>query len=741
MINKGKKFLSELKLYTDYLKWKDDLNRYETWEEAYEEILQQHIDRYGDKIKHLIDEVRPLVFDKAVLASQRNLQFRGKYLEKNHCRLYNCSVLYAYSPDMFKKGFFMLLSGSGLGVNLKKKYVNMLPNLHRKTSDETVTFIIEDSIEGWCESIHALISTYCEHPSLNNELFGKQIRFDYSLIRPKGAYISGGYKAPGPDGLKDSLEKIEAFLQDKINGHESIAFSSIIAYNIFMYLSDAVLSGGIRRSAMNIVFDYDDADMLYAKQGNWRMTNPHYARSNNSVGLLKHSFSKELFNELVAMNNGDNDVGFVLMETEDQMFNPCFEISFDFFNQITDYNDTVIQMCNLCEINASWCVDKHDCLDKQKLYSQARVASILGTLQAGYTDFPFLGENTEAIVRGEALLGVSITGWMDNPELFENPGVLETAASIVRETNKEVSELININRAARTTCVKPSGNASVILQTPSGIHADHSLNYFRIMQINKESAVAKWMIERYPFMLEDSKWSQTQSDYVIYTPISNKEDAIFKNDLLDIDHLKMIEFVQKHWVEKGKNPECCYNPNHNHNVSNTVVIDDKEKVVDYIFDNQNNFVAVSFLTRMGDKDFTQAPFTSILSLEELIMEYDNAAIFASGLIIDGLHCFNGDLWEACSILENELKLEANRHMIILQKDWIRRAKKFAKNFFKGDMKKMIYCLKDVHLYHKWCKIEREFKKIPDFSTILPKPEYTSVDTMGAMACAGGACEI
>lgn len=737
--NNGRKLLSELKLYSDYLKWNDSEKRYETWEEAYEQIFQQHVTKYGDKITPYIDKVRPLAFNKEVLASQRNLQFRGQYLFKNNARLYNCSVLYAYSPDMFNKGFFMLLSGAGLGVNLKRKYTSMLPSVNKR-SDEVLQFTIEDSIEGWCESIKILISSYCKHPSLYEDYYGKQIKFDYSLIRPKGAFISGGYKAPGPEGLKDSLDKIENYLDKKLNGTQSIEFKGIMVYNIFMHLSNAVLSGGIRRSAMNIIFDYEDTDMLLAKTGNWRAENPHYARSNNSVGLLKGKFSKEQFLELINLNEGDNDVGFVLQSTEDQMFNPCFEISFDFFNQIKDKNYTVIQMCNLCEIPATSSRKEDGSLDVKKFYAQCEAAAILGTLQAGYTDFPYLGKETEEIVKGEALLGVSITGWMNNPALFDED-ILKEGANLIKDVNTHLADLIGINAAARTTCVKPSGNASVVLQTPSGIHPEHDTQYFRVMQINKESEVAKWLENNYPEMIEDSVWSATKSDYVVYVPIVNESDIIVKDNLLDIDHLKLIEKVQTSWVATGKNVETCYNPNHDHNVSNTVLIDDRSKIVDYIYNNQQNFVAVSFLTRFGDKDFAQAPNTSVLTRDKLIKKYGDASLFASGLIVDGLHCFNNDLWLACSVASYGTKQAVNRHMQILQDDWVKRFKKFSNNFFNGDNNKAVYCLKDIHLYHKWVKINRVFTKLPDFTTILPKPEYTEIDTLGAIACQGANCEI
>lgn len=320
-MDKGRKFLSELKIYSDYMKWNEFAERYETWDEAVEDVLNVHRLRYGNKVNPYIKEIAASYKEKAFLVSQRNLQFRNELIMKNNAKLYNCSVAYAYSPDVFKKGFFMLLSGAGLGINLKQKYVSHMPQI-QKRGGETITHVIEDSIEGWSDSVNALISSYSQHPSLDPFFFGKQIRFDYSNIRERGAFISGGFKAPGPSGLKDSLEKIEEFIEKQLGNRDSITFRSYVIYNIFMHISNAVLSGGVRRSAMNIIMDKEDTEMIYAKTGDWRINNPHFARSNNSVGLLKHSFTLEEFKELLSLNVGDNDLGFVLLESEDQMFNP-----------------------------------------------------------------------------------------------------------------------------------------------------------------------------------------------------------------------------------------------------------------------------------------------------------------------------------------------------------------------------------------------------------------------------------
>lgn len=738
--NKGRQFLSDLKLYSDYLKFDEDLKRYETFEEACDKVLETHYNKYGEDILPYLNEIRESYHKKEFLASQRTLQFRGEQIYKHNAKLYNCSTTYAYSPDVFNKGFYVLLCGTGLGVNLKQKFVSQLPDLHRRRKD-TKLHTVEDSIEGWAEASKVLISSFCKHPSLYEEYFGYNIKFDYSQIRPKGALITGGFKAPGHKGLKQSLERIEKLLNEYLVDDSPRPFKSIIAYDIFMHLSDAVLSGGVRRSAMNIIMDLDDEELVNAKTGNWRQEEPQRARSNNSVGLMKGEFSKELFTELVNKNEGDNDLGFVFMDHEDEMFNPCFEISFNFYDEIENYNEAVFQFCNLCEINASACTFKTtDNFSEDKFFELCRKASIIGTLQAGYSDFPYLGEQTNNIVAGEALLGVSITGWMMMPDLFDEE-LLKKGARIVKETNAEVAEVIGINTSARSTTVKPSGNASVVLQTESGIHPAHSKRGFRLMQLNKDSETADYLVDNYPEVLEESKWSATNTDWIVYASYENPDGTMYKDDMQGVKHLELIRLVQNSWVAEGKRPERCYKEGTDHNVSNTVIMDDKEEIIDYLYEAQDDFTAVSFISSFGDKDYPQAPFTSVLDTEELIDKYGDGVVFMSGLIVDGLHYFDGDLWEATDHVKNpDKKLEGSRSQTLLKKDWIRRVKKYAKNYFKRDLEQTIYCMKDVHLWHKYNTVNRIFRPI-DFQEILTKPEYEDIDKYGSLACSGGKCSI
>ncbi len=744
--NLGKKFLSDLKLYTDYFKWKEELGRYENWDEACEDIIDGHKKKYN--LKESFDSVLESLKNQTILASQRNLQFRHDQLERHNAKIFNCTVTHICRPRVFQEIFYLGLCGCGVGASLLKPFVNLLPKIKLRTSG-TKTFVVPDSIEGWADALGVLLSSYFDSNQPFPEYAGYEIKFDYSKIREKGAYIDGGFKAPGPDGLQASLEKTEKLIEHWLKT-EGDTIRPILAYDIICHASDAVLSGGVRRSALSMIVDPNDQEMVYAKTGSWRRDNPQRARSNNSVLIPRSSSNKEYFTNIVKLNEGDNDIGFVFCNTWFDVFNPCFEIGFTPVNtyepiipvqydQLEEWSKRRIdlfgiQMCNLNEINAE------KCQTKEQFLRACKDAAILGTLQAGYASFPYLGKTTEDLVKREALLGVSITGWMNNPKLFSEE-LLQEGAKTVVETNKKIAALIGINQAARTTCVKPSGNASVVLGTASGIHPEHSERYFRIMQLNKFSDTATWLSQYMPFLLENSVWSANQTDYVVFVPITNPKEGLFKKDMKGVKHLEIIKLVQQNWIIPGTVSELGICPETNHNCSCTVIIDNQDEIIDYIWDNKKYFTAISFISDYGDKDFNQAPFTSVLTVEEIFEQYGKGALFVSGLIVDGLHYFDNNLWQACDcLLDKSIPISGTREQVMLKKYWLKRAKQFAKNYFKSDMKKMVYCLKEVHLCHKWETISRQMKDV-DFGEILKKPTYKDVADYGAMSCSGGACEI
>lgn len=752
--NSGKRFLSNLKLYSDYFKWQDDLGRYENWDEACEDIIEGHRKKYVEAfVEPELESALESLKSQTILASQRNLQFRYNQLMQHNARMFNCTVVHVCRPEVFQEIFYLGLCGCGVGASLLLPFVDCLPKIQLRSLG-TKTFIIEDSIEGWADALGVLMSSYMQEdqPQGFSEYAGYEIKFDYSKIRPNGAYISGGFKAPGPEGLKNSLEKIEKLLEHWIRA-EGDSIRPILAYDIICHASDAVLSGGVRRSALSMIVDPNDEEMILAKTGTWRQDNPQRARSNNSV-LIPRSGNKpdsrDFFDRIVNLNQGDNDIGFVFCNTWFDVFNPCFEIGFtpvDTYEDLTkiEYSQLKewtlrnqelfgIQMCNLNEINAE------KCQTEEQFLRACKDAAIVGTLQAGYTNFPYLGSRTENLVRREALLGISITGWMNNPKLF-NPELLRKGAKMVVDTNKMFAEKIGINQAARTTCVKPSGNASVVLGTASGIHPEHSERYFRIMQLNKFSDTAAWLNQHMPFLLEDSVWSANKTDYVVFVPITNPKEGLFKKDMKGVKHLELIRMVQQNWIVPGTVRELGICPETVHNCSCTVIIDDQKQIIDYIWDNRQDFTAISFISDYGDKDFNQAPFTSVLTAEEIFAEYGKGALFASGLIVDGLHYFDNNLWQACDcMLNKDIPITGTREQVMLKKYWLKRAQQFAKNYFKNDLRRTVYCLKEVHLCHKWETISRQIREV-DFGDILKKPEFKNVSEYGAMSCSGGACEI
>lgn len=458
---KGKKFLSDLKLYSDYLKYTGD--RYENWDEACESIINGHRIHYKKTpaIQSELDFALGLMKEKSVLASQRSLQYRNEQIEKQNARIYNCSSMFAARNRIFQEVFYLSLCGCGVGIGLLLPFVNNISQIQTRTNG-TKTYIVEDSIEGWANSLGVLMSSFFVDKQPFPEYAGYEIKFDFTHIRPKGAFISGGFKAPGPDGLQNALEKIEKLLNNWIttqgNKLRPIAVGDIICHAV-----DATLSGGIRRAAINMIVDPNDEEMIMSKTDNWWVNNPQRGRTNNSALLLRSETTKEFFERIVSINEGLADIGFAFANSWFDMFNPCFEIlklpilteeRLDYikYEDVSEFiknneHNLGVAFCNLTEINAEAINNKEEFLNACK------AATILGTVQAGYTHFPYLGKVTEAIVKREALIGVSITGWLNNPELFDK-NILKEGVEMVKSTNRRIADIIGINYAARTTCVK-----------------------------------------------------------------------------------------------------------------------------------------------------------------------------------------------------------------------------------------------------------------------------------------------
>ena len=728
-----RKFLSETKFYEGYSRYKEDESRYESWDEAVDRVIGMHENYYknsNNKLAEYFEEARKAYKEQRVLGAQRALQFGGEQLLKHQMRMYNCTSSYVDRPEFFGEVFYILLCGAGAGFSVQKHHVKKLPKIQPRTK-QAKGYVVEDSIEGWASALDVLMASYFVDGGKYPEFAGRRVFFDLSQIRPKGAKISGGFKAPGPEGLRRSLDKIEHLLQGIVlDSKEPVPIKPINAYDICMHAADAVLSGGVRRSATICLFSPDDEEMMNAKTGNWFMDNPQRGRSNNSAVIVRDKTTAEQFGKIMESVKQFGEPGFVFVESTEHTTNPCVEIGM--YPKLGKKSGW--QGCNLTEINGGMCNTAED------FYQACRAASILGTLQAGYTDFKFLSDTSKKIFDREALLGVSITGWMNNPGILFNDKILEKGAEIVKQVNREVATIMGINPAARTTCVKPSGNASVLLQTASGIHAEHSPMYIRNVQMNKESEITQAIINSNPYMVEESVWSAGGTDVVVSFPIIPHEESIYKDDLIGVKHLELVAKAQKHWVNAGTNEELCADKGIRHNVSNTIIVDDWDEVEKYVFENRHSFAGISFLPMSGDKDYNQAPNTAVITAKQMVKQYDTAAVFASGMVVDALKCFD-NLWTACSTARGfgeDLSLESSDNA--MKQDWVRRFNNFADNYLGGDSVKAEHCLKDAFLLHKWNKIQKNLKPI-EWKNDLTAKKYVDVDTLAAAACAGGACEI
>ena len=571
-----KEILSDLVVWSKYARFVPELNRRETWTELVTRNKEMHLRKFP-QMTTMIERAYELVYDKKILPSMRSLQFGGKPIEVNNSRLFNCSYLAVDDYRAFSETMFLLLCGTGVGYSVQSFNIEKLPAIAKGT--KTRRYLIGDSIEGWADSIKVLMKGYLG-------LSATVPTFDFRAIRQKGErLITSGGVAPGPEPLKICLMHIQSVLDRKQDGDR---LTSVECHDIMCFIADAVLSGGIRRSAMISLFDLDDEDMLTCKFGNWWELNPQRARANNSAILKRDSVSKEeflgLWKKIELSNSGEP--GFYFSDNETKGTNPCAEIALNPF-----------QFCNLVEVNAS------DIKDQDDLNDRVYWASVIGTLQASYTDFHYLRPIWKETTEREALLGIGMTGIASGAVMKMN---LQLAVNQAIYANISVSEMIGINPAARITCVKPSGTSSLVLGTSSGIHAWHDEYYVRRMRIGKNEAMYTYLSIYHPEMLEDDVF-KPQQQAVVSVPQSAPVGAITRNDENAIQFLERVKYFHEYWITPGH-----VRGDNTHNVSATVSMGQSEwpAVGEWLWENKQFFNGLSFLPKdLGT--YVQTPFETI----------------------------------------------------------------------------------------------------------------------------------
>lgn len=578
------KVLSDVIVHNKYAKYNSILKRREIWDEVVDRNKEMHISKFP-QLKEEIEWAYQYIYDKKVLPSMRSLQFAGKPIELSPNRMYNCCYAPIEDIDIFSEAMFLLLGGSGFGFSCQKHHIEKLPilkgDIKHQEGEFPKRYLVGDSIEGWADAIKILIESYF--------LGKKEVTFDFRDIRAKGTkLITSGGKAPGPQPLKDCIHNIRKVLDSAIEERgRNTKLKPIEAHDIMCYIADAVLSGGIRRAAMISLFSYDDEEMLSCKYGSWWEQNPQRARANNSVTLVRHKISKEDFEQLwiKIKNSGSGEPGIFFTNDKDWGANPCFEIA------LRPY-----MFCNLTTINAG------DVVDQEDFNNRCKAASLIGTIQATYTDFHYLRDIWRKATEKEALLGVSMTGIASNG--FMNTIDLKQGAEIVKKENERVAKILKINKAARTCCVKPEGTTSTLLGTSSGVHAWHNDYFIRRIRVGKNESLYTYFLINNPDMLEDDIMKKDLA--IINFPIKAPKDSTLRTEPA-IHLLERMKKINEDWImvghRKGSNT---------HNVSLTVSIkeDEWDSVRDWMWNNRSCYSGISVLPYDGGT-YVQAPFEDI----------------------------------------------------------------------------------------------------------------------------------
>ena len=567
-----------------YARFQDDKQRRETWAET--------VDRYVDYIftrtpaiqdkTELRNEIFDAIHNLDLMPSMRAMMTAGKSADRDNTCVYNCSYLPVDDPKSFDEAMFILLCGTGVGFSVESKYISNLPEVPEKLFESEHTIVVHDSKEGWAKSLRLLIA---------NLYAGEVPKWDVSAIRPAGARLKTfGGRASGPEPLVDLFKFTVATFKHAAGRR----LNSLECHDLMCKIGEVVVVGGVRRSAMISLSDLDDERIRHAKAGPWWETAPHRALANNSavycetptVGKFmeewlslynSHSGERGIFNREAAKNTvakyGHRDPNFEFGT------NPCSEII------LRPY-----QFCNLTEA-----VVRYDDTE-ETLLRKVRIASILGTIQATFTKFPYLRKVWQRNTEEERLLGVSLTGIYDNPLLTTQGDKLNELLSRLREearrANEEYATLLGIPKSAAITCVKPSGTVSQLVDSASGIHPRHSAFYIRRVRGDKKDPLTQFLINQ-GVPSEDDVYKPTQTT-VFSFPIKAPA-GITRSDVTPMDHLSLWLTYQRHWCE--------------HKPSVTISVEEKDwpTVGAWTWENFSEISGVSYLPYDGGT-YRQAPY-------------------------------------------------------------------------------------------------------------------------------------
>lgn len=569
-----------------YARWKEEEGRRENWSETVQRLINFYVSKVPE-FEEVATEVYTSIHNLETMGSMRSLMTAGPALERSNVAGYNCAYLPVDSPRSFDETFYILMCGTGVGYSVENKYTTQLPRISETFEGTDTVIRVADSKEGWAKSLRELISLL---------IAGQIPRWDVSAVRPAGERLKTfGGRASGPGPLEDLFR----FCIAVFRGAAGRRLTSLECHDILCKIGDTVVVGGVRRSAMISLFDVTDDRMSKAKSGAWWEGYGYRALANNSAVYENRkpdpSFFMKKWRDLydsksgepgifsryacqqIAARNGRRD------DTFEFGTNPCSEIILRPF-----------QFCNLTEV----VVRATDGLDE--LRRKVRIASILGTIQATFTDFKYLRKIWQKQCEEERLLGVSLTGILDHPELVYREDWLEELKNVAVETNKDWATRLGINPATAITCVKPSGTVSQLVDSASGLHTRHSQYYLRTVRGDNKDPLTQFLKDAGVY--NEPAFGKEDTTTVFYFAKKSPDGALTREGQTALDALATWKLLQDRWCE------------HKPSVTISVKEDEWMDVGAWVYKNFDSLSGVSFLPYDGGT-YKQAPYQEITEEE------------------------------------------------------------------------------------------------------------------------------
>jgi len=565
-----------------YARWLDDEGRRETWSET----VSRYVDYMAEKVgldTDTAEEIWDAVHSLDVMPSMRALMTAGKALDRDNTAGYNCSYLPVDDPKSFDEAMYILLCGTGVGFSVERQYIDKLPEIPDDLTDGQTTIIVKDSKEGWARAFRMLVAL----------LYAGEIpTYDTSLVRPAGARLKTfGGRASGPGPLIELFK----FTINMFKGAIGRKLTSYECHSIMCKIGEIVVVGGVRRSAMISLSNLSDIRMRHAKTGQWWETAPHMALSNNSVVYTDKPDSETFLREwtsLVESKSGERGIFNRVSAQRQAAKNGRRDASYDFgTNPCSEIILRPHQFCNLTEV-----VVKENDKDED-IERKIRIATILGTAQSTLTNFPYLRKIWTKNTEEERLLGVSLTGIMDNIHtncnLVNMDKRLPKFKQVAIDTNKEFAKKFGIEESTAITCVKPSGTVSQLCDSASGIHARHSKYYIRTVRGDNKDPLTKFMIDQ--DVPSEPCVMKPDTTTVFSFPMKSPRGSTLRSEMSALEQLRVWLIYQEHWCE--------------HKPSITVTVKDDEwfDVGAFVFKNFDKMSGVSFLPH-SDHVYQQAPY-------------------------------------------------------------------------------------------------------------------------------------